>query len=574
MTAISLTMTKFIATIIVVILASSAISLGFSSVMMGGSQGPKGDKGDTGAIGATGATGAEGAAGPSGLTGTTGATGSTGPAGPTGASGATGPIGLQGPKGDVGATGATGPQGPIGPQGPYLPDYDSGWVDISGKSGQYFNITHNLNYNDLLVDIVGKTTAGGSVHQKYVGLSSYVPGWNKTYGAGSVDYGYSVALTFDGGYVIAGYTNSYGAGGSDVYLVKTDGSGNVQWNKTYGGPNNDYGVSVASTIDGGYIIVGQTDSYGAGLIDVYLVKTDASGNQVWSKTYGGANNDYGYYVALTADLGYIIGGYTYSFGAGGIDVFLVKTDSSGNVQWNRTYGGSSNDYGFHIVQTSDGGYAVLGGTDSYGSGSLDAYFVKTDSSGNMQWNKTYGGPNVDFGRSFVRTMDGGYALAGYTTSSGLGSYDVYLVKVDVNGNYLWNKTFGGTNEDRGWSIVQTDDAGYAIAGYTGSFGAGGTSDVYLVKTDSLGNLQWSKTYGGTGYDVAYSLLLTADGGYAIAGSTYSYGAGNYDMYLVKTEAQGEFGIARVDSTINTLTFYRGINDVYWNYMRVRIWKID
>jgi hypothetical protein len=538
--------------IIIAVLVSGGVSAGIT-MMSAGSQGPKGEPG---------------------------ATGSVGPPGPTGANGATGAAGSQGTQGVTGATGATGATGPAGtqvppgPQGPYLPDYDSGWVDISGKTGQYFIVTHNLNYNDYLVDIVGKTTAGGSIQQKYLGLSGYVPGWNKTYGAGSVDYGESVVLTGDGGYAVAGYTNSYGAGGFDAYLVKTDASGNVQWNKTYGGPNNDYGVTVALTGDGGYIIAGQTESYGAGLTDFYLVRTDAGGNQVWSKTYGGSNNDYGYYVALTADGGYIVEGYTSSFGAGGIDVFLVKTDANGIVQWSRTYGGPGNDYGYYAVQTADGGYTLVGGSDSYGSGNFDVYLVKTDSSGTMQWNKTYGGANVDFGRSLVKTNDGGYALAGYTTSSGAGSYDVYLVKTDVNGNYLWNKTYGGPNDDRGYAIVQTADAGYAIVGHTGSFGSGGVSDIYLVKTDAFGNLQWSRTYGGTGYDIGYSFTLTADGGYAIAGSTYSYGAGNYDMYLVKTEVQGEFGVARIDSSINTLTLYRGANDVYWNYLRVRIWKID
>jgi hypothetical protein len=596
--------------ILVTLLISSAVSTGVST-LIGNSQslqGQQGTKGDTGPTGAT------------GMTGSTGATGSQGSQGPKGDTGSTGTTGATGTTGPAGATGAT------GPQGPYLPDYDSGWVDISNKAGQYFNITHNLNYADILVDITGRTQAGGSVHQKYLGLTGYVPGWNKTYGGASIDYGMSVALAGDGGYAIAGYTNSYGAGGFDVYLVKTDASGSVQWSKTYGGPNNDYGVTVASTNDGGYAIAGETSSYGAGLTDFFLVKTDASGNQVWSKTYGGANNDYGYYVALTADGGFAMIGYTYSFGAGGSDVYLVKTDASGNVQWSKTYGGLGNEYGYYVVQTVDGGYALVGATDSFGAGSADVYFVKTDASGNMQWNKTYGGANVDFGRSLVRTTDGGYALAGYTTSSGFGSYDVYLVKTDVNGNYLWNKTFGGPNDDRGYAIVQTVDAGYAIAGYTtssgagsydvylvktdlngnyqwnktyggtnydrgyailqtadagyiiagatGSFGAGGVNDIYLVKTDALGNLQWSKTYGGTGYDIGYSFVLTGDGGYAIAGSTYSYGAGNYDVYLVKTEVQGEFGLARTDSTVNTLTLYRGVNDVYWNYVRVRIWKID
>ncbi len=164
-------------------------------------------------------------------------------------------------------------------------------------------------------------------------------------------------------------------------------------------------------------------------------------------------------------------------------------------------------------------------------------------------------------------------IAGYTSSFGGSTYDVYLVKTDLSGNVQWSKTYGDSNSDFGYSVLQTADGGYVIAGNTYSFGAG-YSDVYLVRTDSLGNLQWSKTYGDSDGDYGYSVLQSADGGYVIAGSMGTFGARATDFYLVKTDANGDFGLARVDSTANTLTLYRGANDVYWNYIRVQIWKID
>jgi hypothetical protein len=485
-----------------------------------GPQGPKGDPGATGPAG-TGAVGATGATGATGAAGSTGLSGATGPAGPTGTTGATGSTGATGGTGPTGATGTTGATGATGAQGPYLPDYDSGWIDITSKQGQPITVNHNLNYANILVDITGRATDGGSIHQKYLGLTGYLPGWSKTYGGVIHDSGSGVVQSSDGGYAIAGTTISFSAAGYAVYLVKTDSLGNMQWNKTYGGIGDDYGYSVVQTSDGGYAIAGYTNSFGAGSSDVYLVKTDSTGTMLWNKTYGGINADIGRSVVQSSDGGYTIAGYTYSFGAGSYDVYLVKTDSTGNMIWSKTYGGTSSDVGSSVVQSSDGGYAI----------------------------------------------------AGYTYSFGAGSYDVYLVKTDSLGNMQWNKTYGGTSSDFGYSVVQTSDGGYAIAGYTYSFGAG-YEDVYLVKTDSLGNMQWNKTYGGTNDDVGSSVVQSADGGYAIVGETASFGAGNNDVYLVKTDVYGDFGLARVDSSANTLTLYRGANDVYWKYVRVQIWKID
>ena len=239
------------------------------------------------------------------------------------------------------------------------------------------------------------------------------------------------------------------------------------------------------------------------------------------------------------------------------------------IGWSKTYGGTNYDEGRSVVQTGDGGYAIAGDTDSFGAGGGDVYLVKTDSAGTMLWNKTYGGTSSDTAYSVVQTSDGGYAIAGYTQSFGAGSSDVYLVKTDSAGSMLWNKTYGGTSNDIGYSLVQTGDGGYAIAGQT--YSGAGNDDVYLVKTDSAGTMLWNKTYGGTSPNYGYSVVQTGDGGYAIAGLTYSFGVGNWEVYLVKTDVG--LGLAWTDSTANTITLYRGLTDAYWNYVRVRLWKI-
>ena len=549
MAVMSISIGKFIAGIIIVILVSSVISVGVSTVLIKGVQGPVGLQG------------------PQGEQGAKGDTGDTGPAGEKGDTGATGAQGEQGETGATGETGPVGAQGVPGPQGPYLPDYDSGWVNITDKAGQYITLDHDLNYDDVLVDITGQTEPGDSVHQRYFGLIFVsTPGWSQTYGGTDYDYGQSVVQTSDGGYVITGYTYSSGAGVADVYLVKTDAAGTMLWSQTFGGTQYDYGQSVVQTTDGGYAIAGYTNSFGVGSYDVYLVKTNAAGSMLWSRTYGGTGSDIGQSVVQTTDGGYAIAGYTSSFGAGGYDVYLVKTDAEGTMQWNQTWGGVNSDYALSVVQTSDGGYAIAGYSNLVGN--YDVYLVKTDAAGTLQWNQTYGGTDHEYGRSVVQTTDGGYIIAGYTSA---GNNDVYLIKTDAAGTMLWNQTYGGTGYDYGQSVVQTTDGGYAITGYTN---AAGNYDVYLIKTDAAGTMLWNQTYGGTGSDVGYSLVQTSDGGYIIAGYTNSFGAGLADVYLIKVGVEGEFGLARVGSTLNTLTVYRGFNDIYWNYVRVRIWKID
>ncbi len=360
--------------------------------------------------------------------------------------------------------------------------------------------------------------------------------WTKTFGGSNIDIGHCVQQTADSGYIITGYTRSYGTiSGRNVWLVKTDKNGNQQWNNTFGGNADDEGYSVQQTIDGGYIISGYTKSFGAGLMDVFLIKADPSGNQVWSKTFGGVQDDEGYSVLETNDGDYVVSGVTSSSGAGSRDMWMIKTDPSGNLIWQKTHGGMSSDGAWYVVQTTDGGFILTGWTLSYGPGAVgNAWLVKTDSLGNQQWNKFFGGDDVDRGYAVQQTTDGGYILTGYTDSFGAGLYDMLLIKTDSLGNAVWTKTFGGTGRDYGYSVQQTSDGGFIVLGYTLSFGAGG-DDFYLVKTDANGNEEWFKTYGGSASDVGFFVRQTNDGGLIMTGHTLSFGSGIHDVWLIKTE---------------------------------------
>ena len=362
--------------------------------------------------------------------------------------------------------------------------------------------------------------------------------WSQAYGGVETDVMTSLVATFDGGYALAGYTYSYGAGVADFWLVKTDSSGNQLWNKTYGEAGNDEAYSLVQTGDGGYALAGYTESSSAGGRGFWLVKTDADGNMEWNRTYGGGK---AYSLVQTGDGGYALAGYTIgSYGSGYF--WLVKTDADGNEQWNNTYGrGNSEARAYSLVQTGDGGYALAGYITLSGPPKYpDFWLVKTDANGNMEWDNNYGGDGM--AESLIQTGDGGYALAGYTVTDSNGN-DFWLVKTDANGNMEWNKKYGGDSSEHAYSLIQTGDGGYALAGFTMAFGAG-NEDFWLVKTDSSGNQLWNKTYGGVGVESVDSLVQTGDGGYALAGYIDSFGAGGSDFWLVKTD---ENGVAPVES---------------------------
>ncbi len=388
--------------------------------------------------------------------------------------------------------------------------------------------------------------------------------WTKTYGGADRDEGHSVQQTTDGGYIVAGYTYSFGVGGIDVYLIRTAGNGDTLWTKTYGGTADDGAWSVQQTNDGGYIITGATNSFGAGGIDVYLIKTNANGDTLWTKTYGGTGVDGGFSVQQTSDSGYIIAGVTNSFGVDTFDIYLIKTNANGDTLWTKTCGGTDDDWGWSVQETTDGGYIVAGHTYSFGAGSYDVYVIKTDANGDTLWTKTYGGTNWDVSRSVQLTTDGGYIIAGWTNSFGPGDFDVYLIKTDANGDSIWTRTYGGTADDGAWSVQQTNDGGYIITGATNSFGAG-ADDVYLIKTNTNGDTLWTKVVGREDNDeIGYSAQQTTDNGYIIAGSTYLSGAGGYDVYLIRTEP--DIGIE--EETSKKVSDFKIPGLVYGNFLRL------
>ena len=338
--------------------------------------------------------------------------------------------------------------------------------------------------------IAGTTTSYGSGEEDIYLIKVDILGdtiWTKTFGYEYGDVGICVQRTSDQGFIIAGYKLSSGMpSGSDPQLIKSDPDGNQIWAKTYGiSSKNDYGYSVRQTSDGGYIIAGDINQGWPSnpQYDVYLLKTDSSGFEQWAKTYNGMDQDMGACVQLTSDDGYVISGSTGPWGS--FDVYFIKTNSSGDTLWTRTYGGTGSDQGSCVQLTSDDGYIIAGYTNSYGNGGYDVYLIKTDSSGDTLWTRTYGGTDIDYGTSLQQTSDDGYIIAGYTKSFGAGDFDVYLIKTDSSGDTMWTKTYGGTSVDWANSVQQTSDGGYIIAGYTKSFGAG-DFDVYLIKTDAFG----------------------------------------------------------------------------------------
>ena len=356
--------------------------------------------------------------------------------------------------------------------------------------------------------------------------------WNMTYGGIGDDWGFTVQQIINGGYIIIGWTPSYGNGNDDVWLIKTDSSGNEIWNNTFGGSELDRGRNGEQTTDGGYIIVGYTESYSSGNSDVWLIKTNSNGDEEWNWTFGGSDDDYGLCIQQTTDGGYIIVGFRYFSGPEYHDIWLIKTDSYGNMEWDKTFDITTHNYGYSIQQTSDGGYIITGYIYFPEDQNFDIWLIKTDSIGNLLWDKKYGKTGYDSGLSVKQTSDGGYILTGYTESYGVGNGDVWLIKTDPNGGEEWNRTFGGPYFDEGWCVQQTTDEGYILTGRTESFGAG-NQDVWLIKTNSNGDEEWNMTFGGTEFERGRFVQQTNDGGYIITGLTESYGFGGSDVWLIK-----------------------------------------
>jgi len=305
-------------------------------------------------------------------------------------------------------------------------------------------------------------------------------------GAGK-DNGWAILETKDGGFSILGFTNSFGAGAMDMYLIQTDAEGNLLWERTFGGPKSEYGWAMAPTPDGGYVLAGQTNSFGQGDKDGYLIKVNADGEEIWNQTFGGPKEDRLYSIDQGADNGFILVGTTTSFGAGNRNAYLVKTNDSGELAWTQVFGEDQDDVGHSVRQTTDGGYIVTGYTGSFGAKNYDTWLIKTDKAGALQWQKLYGEERDDRTIYGEQTDDGGYILVGYTRGFEAAGWDVFLVRTNLSGELIWHRTFGGNADDTGYTVRQASDKGFVLTGETYSFGEGG-GDMYVIKVNQCGEI--------------------------------------------------------------------------------------
>lgn len=398
--------------------------------------------------------------------------------------------------------------------------------------------------------------------------------WQKCLGGTGDDRAKSIAQTSDKGFIVAGYTFSGNGDVSgyhdhgDFWVVKLASNGNIQWQQCLGGSSTEKAYSVLETTDSCFIIAGVTTSNDGditgnhGSNDFWLVKLDNSGNLIWQKCFGGTNIDDAYSVQQTADGGYVVVGNSNSNNGdvtgnhNSIDYWIVKLDGGGNIQWQKSLGGTNSDLAYHVQQTSDGGYIVAGFTGSNDGdvsgnhGSNDAWIVKLDIVGNIQWQKCFGGTNQDYAQSIEQTTDGGYVLAGSThsidgdVSGNHGVSDYWIIRLDNFGNIRWQQCLGGTSIDNAFSVEQTADGGFVVAGHTNSndgnvTGNNGSPDFWIVKLDVMGSIMWQKSLGGSNVEAAYSIHQAIDGGYIVAGTTFSNDGdvsgnhGSYDFWVVK-----------------------------------------
>ncbi len=358
----------------------------------------------------------------------------------------------------------------------------------------------------------------------------------KFFGTSLADNGFDVKQTGDGGYIFIGTTNT-GIYGTDMLLVKTDKYGNQEWAKTIGGAFDDKGYSLQITSDGGYILLGSSVETLGNTSDIYLVKTDNAGVVAWENRIGGALNEEGYCVDLTNDGGYILAGYTESYGFGARDIYLVRTSQSGDTLWTKTFGGPQNDIGNSVGQKSDNSFVVTGSSESFaepGQAGYNVIIITTNENGFENDKLTFGGTGNDYGNSLRILPGGGYAIIGSTSSYGAGLSDIYLLLIgeDIHTAPV-TKTFGGSGNDYGNSIRLTDDNGFAIIG---THGVAGNSTMHLIKTDQTGTEDFSEDYGGVGNETGEAVEQTSDGGFIIIGSSTI--EGNSMISLVKTMSDG------------------------------------
>ncbi|GEM_PF-793678 len=358
--------------------------------------------------------------------------------------------------------------------------------------------------------------------------------WSNTYGGPDNESGNSVCQTDNGGYIAVGRTWSYGAGQADFYVVATDENGNELWYETFGGSDFEEPEDIKNVGGGAFVIVGRTKSFGAGDYDIYVVKMAADGSEIWSNTYGTSGYDDAYSVVAAPDgSGYLIVGSTNYYG--GVKIYLIKVSPDGDLLWERTIAGSSYNDGYYIDTTSDGNYIISGDVTRDVNSDYDVYLSKVDPSGNQIWSVTYDSPSGtadDEGFCVHETSDGGFIVSG--RSGHWYSGDALLLKTDADGNILWTRqyNFYDYGDECSWSVTEADDGGFILTGEAGT-GGWGSYDLFLIKTNSVGNLLWAWFLGGNEDEHGACIIPTNDGNYAVVGESNSYGDADGDLYLLK-----------------------------------------
>jgi len=363
-------------------------------------------------------------------------------------------------------------------------------------------------------------------------INSVAYEWNRTWGGNFSDYGYGVAVDSSDNIYLTGSSYSFGAGIDDMVLVKYDNSGVYQWNRTWGGTDEDESYGVAIDSSDNIYLTGATNSYGTeGSLDIFLVKYDSSGVYQWNRTWGGNNTDVSYGISVDSSDNIYLVGYIWSLGTGSYDMVLVKYDSSGVYQWNRTWDGSNADYGYGVALDSSNNIYITGYIWSFMTGSFDMVMVKYDSSGVYQWNRTWGGNDYDEGSGIVIDSLDDIYITGATESFSVGGYDIVLVKYSSSGRLQWNHTWGGADYEESFGVAIDSSDNIYLTGVTSE--GEGDRDIVLVKYDSAGVAQWNHTWGGIYDDKSSGITIDSLDNIYISGATKNFGAVNYDMLLLK-----------------------------------------
>ncbi len=355
--------------------------------------------------------------------------------------------------------------------------------------------------------------------------------WARTYGGTFSEEAYSVVQTSDGGFMVAGQTNSFGSTHPHFWVLRLDEDGTVVWERAFTGIGGDAALSAVQTSDGGFAVAGTTGSFGAGR-DFWVLRLDEDGTVVWENAYGGPGSEVAYSLVQTSDGGFIVAGYSIPFGGGDADFLVLRLDEDGGVAWEKAYGGPRFDTALSVIQVSDGDFIAAGNTNSFGAGDYDFWVLRLDESGSVVWDKTFGGPNFEELRSLGPTSDGGFIIGG----SSVDGY--WVLRLDADASVVWEKSYNapGFYPDEVYSVGQTPDEGFIVAGTENR----GFSDAnfWLLRLNTDGGVEWERKYGGPLADEAFSAGQTSDGGFIVAGRTNSFGQGTFDILVLRLDANG------------------------------------